>query len=158
MPIFASQSGRKSVPLLAVKRFGTVAQLDNASGYGPEDWGFESLRYHDFAEPPFGAALFFVYLRFPSSPFHPSYPSCDREHFVYHKNFSSLLTLSYVCRFPATEALVLALRGGVGAAFSLHPNNNRGSVFTAWLSCALSPVRALVYNFQIEVRQRWERF
>ena len=51
MPIFASQSGRKSVPLLAVKRFGTVAQLDNASGYGPEDWGFESLRYHD--EPKF---------------------------------------------------------------------------------------------------------
>ena len=25
---------------------GAVEQLDNASGYGPEDWGFESLRYH----------------------------------------------------------------------------------------------------------------
>ncbi len=32
------------------KRFGTVAQLDNASGYGPEDWGFESLRYHSSVE------------------------------------------------------------------------------------------------------------
>ena len=25
---------------------GTVAQLDNASDYGSEDWGFEPLRYH----------------------------------------------------------------------------------------------------------------
>ena len=59
MPIFASQSGRKSVPLLAVKRFGTVAQLDNASGYGPEDWGFESLRYHTFLAISFCWWLFF---------------------------------------------------------------------------------------------------
>ena len=69
MPNFASQSGRKSVPLIVVKRFGTVAQLDNASGYGPEDWGFESLRYHDFAEPPFGAALFlFICVSPPTAP------------------------------------------------------------------------------------------
>ena len=25
---------------------GTVAQWINAPGYGPGDWGFESLRYH----------------------------------------------------------------------------------------------------------------
>lgn len=25
---------------------GLVAQLDNAPGYGPGDWGFESLRVH----------------------------------------------------------------------------------------------------------------
>ena len=31
-------------PLL---RDGLVAQLDNAPGYGPGDWGFESLRVHE---------------------------------------------------------------------------------------------------------------
>ncbi len=39
--------GKRTMPQpTATDWFGTVAQLDNASGYGPEDWGFESLRYH----------------------------------------------------------------------------------------------------------------
>ena len=33
--------------LLALRHnSGLVAQLDNAPGYGPGDWGFESLRVH----------------------------------------------------------------------------------------------------------------
>ena len=45
-------------------RFGTVAQLDNASGYGPEDWGFESLRYHKLSHGSLASVAYF----FVSSP------------------------------------------------------------------------------------------
>ncbi len=44
-------------------RFGTVAQLDNASGYGPEDWGFESLRYHTLSVRSLMVSDTFFYVR-----------------------------------------------------------------------------------------------
>ena len=35
-------------PTSKSKTRGPVAQLDRASGYGPEGWGFDSLRVHHF--------------------------------------------------------------------------------------------------------------
>ena len=36
----------KNISYICGAKNGTVAQWINAPGYGPGDWGFESLRYH----------------------------------------------------------------------------------------------------------------
>ena len=53
----------KDVPLHCrsmTTMIGTVAQWINAPGYGPGDWGFESLRYHDESLSKSGQTLFYL--------------------------------------------------------------------------------------------------
>ena len=72
-PYLCIAIGKRAMPQLVVTDwFGTVAQLDNASGYGPEDWGFESLRYHHQSLGAHSFKALSLFCQFAISPSQPS--------------------------------------------------------------------------------------